>query len=227
MNFQLSQFPLTAVALAWFMWAALAFVGGYLLKQEKLPRDNWIAASLVAVFVWCLHGQLNAGELAGLHYHLLGVTLILLIVGLPAALFLLTATAAVYAVLFQHYYDIAAVALYVITVIFPALLLGKIMLVVAQKILPRHLFIFIFFNGFLAALLCMLLAGTLSLWLLDMAGAYSSELLWHRSFPVLFLLSWGEAFLTGLACAVFIAFAPQLLHCYSDDIYLPRRQSLF
>ena len=148
MNFQLSQFPVTAVALAWFMWVALAFVGGYLLKQENLPRDNWLAAGMVAVFVWCLHGQLNAGELAGLHYHLLGVTLILLIVGLPAALFLLTATAAVYAVLFQQYQDIAAVALYVITVIFPALLLGKIMLVVAQKILPRHLFIFIFLMVF-------------------------------------------------------------------------------
>ena len=227
MNFQLTQFPLPALALAWFIWVALAFVGVYLLKRQSLSRDNWTAAALVALFLWGLHGQLHTGEMAGLHYHLLGLTLILLIVDLPAALLILTATAAVYAVLFQHYYDIAAVALYVITVIFPALLLGKTMLVVAQKILPHHLFIFIFFNGFLAALLCMLLAGTLSLWLLDMAGAYSSELLWHRSFPVLFLLSWGEAFLTGIACAVLVAFAPQLLHCYSDDIYLPRRQSLF
>lgn len=227
MNFQLSQFPVTAVALAWFMWAALAFVGGYLLKQEKLPRDNWLAAGMVAVFVWCLHGQLNAGELAGLHYHLLGVTLILLIVGLPAALFLFTATAAGYAVLFQHYQDIAVVALYVVVVILPALLFGKTLLAISQKILPHHLFIFIFFNGFLTALLCMLLAGTLSLWLLDMAGAYSPELLWRRSFPVLFLLSWGEAFLTGLACAVLIAFAPQLLHDYSDEMYLPKRKSLF
>ncbi|MBQ9184211.1 MAG: energy-coupling factor ABC transporter permease [Neisseriaceae bacterium] len=227
MNFHLHQFPMPALIMAWVLLAALAFVGGYFLKRQSLPRDNWLAAALVAVFVWCLHGQLNTGEMAGLHYHLLGITLILLIVGLPAALFLLTATAAVYAVLFQHYQDIAVVALYVVVVILPALLLGKTMLAVAQKILPHHLFIFIFFNGFLTALLCMLLAGTLSLWLLDMADAYSSELLWRRSFPVLFLLSWGEAFLTGLCTAVLIAFAPQLLHDYSDEMYLPQRKSLF
>ncbi|MBO7381128.1 MAG: energy-coupling factor ABC transporter permease [Neisseriaceae bacterium] len=227
MNFQLSQFPLPALILAWFMLGGVFFVAWYWLKKYAVSQNNWLAATIVAVFLWCLHGKLNTGELAGLHYHLLGLTLILLIVGLPAALFLLTATAAVYAVLFQQYQDIAAVSLYVMTVLFPALLLGRIILAVAQKILPHHIFIFIFVNGFLTALLTMFLAGVLALWLLDMAGAYSPELLWSRSFPVLFLLSWGEAFLTGLACAVLIAFAPQLLHYYSDEMYLPRRQSLF
>ncbi|MBR5941313.1 MAG: energy-coupling factor ABC transporter permease [Neisseriaceae bacterium] len=227
MNFQLAQFPLPALILAWFMLGGVFFVAGYWLKRQAIPQDNWLTATLIAVFLWSLHGQLNTGALAGLHYHLLGLTLILLIVGLPAAVFLLTATAAVYAVLFQQYQDIAAVSLYVITVLFPALLLGRIILAIAQKMLPHHLFVFIFINGFLTALLSMFLAGVLTLWLLDMAGAYSPELLWSRSFPVLFLLSWGEAFLTGLVCAVLIAFAPQLLHYYSDEMYLPRRKSLF
>lgn len=227
MNFHLSQFPLPALIMAWGMLGLLFFVAVHLLKKAAVSRDNWFAAVFVAVFVWCLHGQLNAGEMAGLHYHLLGVTLILLIAGLPAAFLVLTVTAAGYVLLFQTYQDIASVALYAVVVLLPALLLGKTMLALAQKILPHHVFVFIFVNGFLTALLSMLLAGTLTLWLLDMAGAYSPELLWSRSFPVLFLLSWGEAFLTGLACAVLIAFAPQLLHYYSDEMYLPQRKSLF
>ena len=36
------------------------------------------------------------------------------------------------------------------------------------------------------------------------------------------LFAWGDAFITGMLVAIFVAFRPQWLATYADRIYLPR-----
>jgi uncharacterized membrane protein len=37
-----------------------------------------------------------------------------------------------------------------------------------------------------------------------------------------FLAAWGDAFLSGMLVAIFVAFRPAYLATYADRIYLPR-----
>ena len=36
------------------------------------------------------------------------------------------------------------------------------------------------------------------------------------------LSAWGDAFITGMVVAIFVAFRPQWLATYTDSLYLPR-----
>ncbi len=57
----------------------------------------------------------------------------------------------------------------------------------------------------------MLATGALLSGLLQAASVYPAEVLWHSAFPVFFSALLGEAFLSGLFAAIFVALAPQLL----------------
>ena len=62
------------------------------------------------------------------------------------------------------------------------------------------------------------MAGALSVWWLPLPPGTELEglLIGH------FLMGWGEAFVTGMFTAVFVAFRPEWLASWSDQRYLPR-----
>ncbi|MDO5686057.1 MAG: energy-coupling factor ABC transporter permease [Neisseria sp.] len=227
MNLWAHHFPLPALIGAWLLLAILLTVAAYLLPRQNIPPRSWLLAGVLVALLWSIHAQMHGGEQAGMSYHLLGATLVTLVLGLPAALWLMTVMAVIYAVVFQGFANVSAVGLNMMCIVLPTLLLTDILLYLARRTLPHHLFVFIFVNGFFAAALGMMFGGALCLFLLDLAAAYPSEILWRRAFPVFFLLSWGEAFFTGLITAVLVAFAPQLVVQYSDEMYLPQEKSLF
>ncbi|MEY4417259.1 MAG: hypothetical protein RIQ53_4552 [Pseudomonadota bacterium] len=87
-----------------------------------------------------------------------------------------------------------------------------------RRWLPHHLFIYILGRGFFGTLLAVAVAGALALVLTGPpAGAEVADLLVAR-----WLAASGEAFLTGMLVAIFVAFRPQWLATYSDRLYLPR-----
>ncbi len=86
-----------------------------------------------------------------------------------------------------------------------------------RRWLPRHLFIYILGRGFFATLFAAAGAGALALALTGAPpGTDASDLLVAR-----WLAASGEAFLTGMLVAIFVAFRPQWLATYSDRLYLP------
>ena len=97
----------------------------------------------------------------------------------------------------------------------------------AARKLPHHLFVYIFINGFLAAALGMLIIGAVVIALLDMMDVYADVPLWSTAFVVFFLITWGEAFLSGILTAIFVALAPQLLSTFDDKRYLQREADLW
>ena len=89
-----------------------------------------------------------------------------------------------------------------------------------RRWLPKHLFIYILGRGFFATALAGVLAGALSAWLDGSSaltgGLEASDLALGR-----WLAAWGDAWLSGMLVAIFVAFRPEWLATYTDRLYLP------
>ncbi len=87
-----------------------------------------------------------------------------------------------------------------------------------RRWLPNHVFVYILARGFFATLLATAAAGWLALWRTGaFAGLSDGDLALAR-----WLTAWGEAIVTGMLVAIFVAFRPHWLATYSDALYLPR-----
>lgn len=88
----------------------------------------------------------------------------------------------------------------------------------ARRWLPGHLMVYILVRGFFATLAADSLAGALALAVNGgPVGLGRDALLLGR-----WLTAWGDAIITGMLTAVFVAFRPGWLATYSDRLYLPR-----
>lgn len=89
-----------------------------------------------------------------------------------------------------------------------------------RRWLPQHLFVYILGRGFFSTWVAVSVSGALAMGLGQLAapvGTDIGDLLLAR-----FLTASGEAFLTGMVAAIFVAFRPHWLATYSDRLYLPK-----
>jgi uncharacterized membrane protein len=87
-----------------------------------------------------------------------------------------------------------------------------------RRWLPNHLFVYILGRGFFTTWIAAAAAGALAVLVVDApVGTATADLLLAR-----FLTASGEAFLTGMLTAIFVAFRPEWLATYSDQLYLPK-----
>jgi uncharacterized membrane protein len=93
-----------------------------------------------------------------------------------------------------------------------ALALGALL----RRFLPRHPFIYILGRGFLGTVLCVFVAKLLA----QAAGHVLPNIGSDLSWVALWLMAWGDAFVTGLFTAIFVAYRPQWLATWSDTLYL-------
>lgn len=85
-----------------------------------------------------------------------------------------------------------------------------------RRWLPKQLFIYILGRGFLATALAGMAVGVASVWLQRLpSGLQPDDLMLARA-----LAAFGDAFLTGMLVAIFVAFRPTWLATYNDRIYL-------
>jgi len=85
-----------------------------------------------------------------------------------------------------------------------------------RRFVPNHPFVYVLGRGFLGTVLCLFAAS-----LLAQAAGHSlpnigDELAW----VALWLMAWGDAFVTGMMTAIFVAYRPQWLATWSDTLYL-------
>lgn len=181
---------------------------------------------LLAV-LWSLQASLGSGQLAGMNYHLLGVALGSLMLGTSAMLWLGVGFMWIYAWVWQGGNDWTVLSLNALCLLFPTLAISQLGQMLCRRYLPANLFIYIFLNGFLTAALGMLATGLFIISLLHFSNAFADAPLWSGAFPVFFLMSWGEAFLTGLFTAIFVALQPTLLSTFDDQRYLQRKNQIW
>lgn len=147
---------------------------------------------------------------------LAGSCLLMLMVGWPLAMLALLPVAAAAAGV-GGFAPVEALDRYVWLGVVPATL-AMLIGAALRRWLPHHLFVYILGRGFFATALAMAAAGMLSATLqVAPAGPDRQDLMVAR-----WLFAWGDAFLTGMLVAIFVAFRPHWLATYADRIYLPR-----
>ena len=144
-----------------------------------------------------------------------GVCVLLLMLGWPLAVLMLVPVGAVMA-LMANLGALDALHRTVWLGLVPATLamgVGAAM----RRWLPRHLFVYIMGRGFFATAMAVAGAGALAALLYGVPANLSlDDVLLARG-----LAAWGDAFLTGMLAAIFVAFRPDWLATYTDRIYLP------
>jgi len=87
-----------------------------------------------------------------------------------------------------------------------------------RRWLPHHLFVYILGRGFIGTALANTAAGALQALVQPLPrGLALEDLLLAR-----WLAGWGDAVLTGMIVAIFVAFRPEWLATYADRLYLNR-----
>ena len=217
MDLSASQFdgwqlwPANILALAVLGWAG---AGVHWRALDRGALNAWMGACVLNLALWLL----RAGLLPGLSFHLLGGALFALLMGPRLALLALAAVQAALAA--GGHADWRALGLNWLLTALPAVGVAAAALVLARRFLPPHFFVYVFVNGFLAAGASLFIAACCGMAALAAAGAYPWETLLDDAVPYYFLLSWSEAFMTGLLLAVLIVYKPLWVATFDDGRYL-------
>jgi uncharacterized membrane protein len=149
-----------------------------------------------------------------LQLHWSGAPLVTLMLGWPLAVLALVAVGIITTLISATSVD-AAAALIVWQGLLPAtfaLLLGAAL----RRWVTHHPFVYVLGRGFLGSVLCIFAASLLAQWTGHELPNVSSGL----SVIAFWLMAWGDAFITGMMCAIFVAFKPHWLATWSDQMYL-------
>jgi uncharacterized membrane protein len=149
-----------------------------------------------------------------LQLHWSGAPLVTLMLGWPLTVLALIGVGIITTLISTTSVE-AAAALIVWQGLLPAtfvLLLGAAL----RRWVSHHPFVYVLGRGFLGSVLCIFAASMLAQWtgheLPNVSSGLSAIAFW--------LMAWGDAFVTGMMCAIFVAFKPHWLATWSDNLYL-------
>ncbi|SDL97547.1 Uncharacterized membrane protein [Oryzisolibacter propanilivorax] len=210
------------LALAARPWRMLASQRPLAHQAHGAPAALWTPLlATLAILPW-------AWALPTLHHMPLqlqwsGACLVLLMLGWPLAVPTLLAVGALACLFSPSLGWPEALGLAVWSGIAPAtlaLLLGALVrrLMGDHRLGGARVFVYVLGRGFIGTALCMFAAGSLAQWTGHVLPGVGDGL----SLVARWLMAWGDAFVTGMLSAVFVAFKPQWLATWSDDLYLPR-----
>lgn len=164
--------------------------------------------------------SLKAGVRPGLNFHVLGATLLTLMFGWPlavAGIALVLVAVTAYGMSGWESFSLNALLMGVL----PALVSWGVYRLVL-RLLPRHLFIYIFVCGFFGAALAMAATGIASAAVFVLSGTYGLEQLLHEYLPYFLLMVFPEAIFTGSFVALLAVYRPAWIWTYDQDRYLQR-----
>ena len=193
---------------------------------RSLVRYRSAVPLCIVIFsaAWSLNTAAGGGQLAQMSYHLLAVNLVALMVDTSAALWLASILMLPYCLLFAG--SSGAYPANVLVLILPALAVNRLSRMLVDR-LPPNIFVFIFLNGFLSAAAGILLTGIIVVAVLDGIHAFGQDVLWTSALPVFILIAWAEAFLSGIATAIFVALKPHWINTFDDNRYLKSDRSIW
>ena len=192
-----------AIALLVRPWRQLA--GGALLTP--------LLASLVILpWLWALP-RLHTMPL---QLQLSGACAVTLLLGWPLAVPTLTAVALIGGVLAP-----ADVSVLVTQAVWQGVVPASLALALGAALrfwAGPHPFVFILGRAFAGTVLCSFAAATLA----QFAGHELPHIGTGLSRVAVWLMAWGDGFMTGMMAAIFVAFRPQWLATWSDRLYLKK-----
>lgn len=216
MNYPAQLFPFSVLIITTLL--ALGLLGLSVFKVHWRTLDHqalnaWMGTTVLVMALWLLKGGLQPG----LAFHLLGGAILTLMMGPWLAL--LSLLVVVLAVTSTGMGDWLSAGLnWLVAATSVGFISG--VLTLARRWMSPNFFIYIFVNAFIAGGASYFVTGLVSVGVLALAGAYPVDYLYSEALPFYFLLSWSEAFLTGLVIAILVVYRPKWVATFDDARYL-------
>ncbi|HLP97792.1 MAG TPA: energy-coupling factor ABC transporter permease [Sideroxyarcus sp.] len=219
MNLPASLFTEDWLWLANLVFAVLLYRALRSAPWRTLFANGAMVNALVALTIGAFaFWQLNAGFRPGFSFHVLGSTLFLLMFGWQVATLAITLVMAatwIWAGMPYLTLGINGLLMIVIPVLFSEWLLRF-----SKKNLPKNLFLFVLWNGFVCGALGIMLNVLATTLLLLWLSHYSWEQIQHHYLVATPIIMLTEAFLTGMMITAFTVFQPQAVMNFSDEEYI-------
>jgi len=198
---------------------ALLLLAALLTAPWTKIRDNeaqhiYLAMIVAISLLWVMRGGIQAG----LHVHLLGMTLLCLMFEWQFAL--LAASLVIAFNTWQGEAGWEAYGLNGMLMCALPILFTRGLLYLSQRHLPHNYFIYVFINAFLAGALSILLVGVASGLLQHVAGVQPADSIVNNFLAVLPMLMFGEGFINGGVMSLAVAYKPQWVATFHDRWYL-------
>lgn len=208
---------LIAAALAMSLWLR----PWRMLSREALEKDGpsepsplvtpLLATLVVLPWLWALPTL----HRMPLQLQWSGACLVVLMLGWPLAIPALVAVGGIAAVLSPSLDWADAVGTIAWQGVVPAslaLALGAVI----RRLIGTQPFVYVLGRAFLGTAVCLFLANVLGQWSGHSLPGVEGDL----SLVARWLMAWGDAFVTGMLTAIFVAFKPEWLATWSDRLYL-------
>jgi uncharacterized membrane protein len=183
------------------------------MLADPVNLNIFLGASVAVLGLW----RIKAGVEPGLGFHLLGATVMTLMVrpllAMAASALVLAAVA-----LWDGQYAAFAVNWLIMSVL-PVGVTWAIHLMVVRW-LPPHLFVYLFVNAFAAGALSMFAVGIAATSFAFFTGGYAMDYLLSEYLPFYVFMSWSEAFISGILVTVMVVWKPHWVATFSDQRYL-------
>jgi uncharacterized membrane protein len=215
--------PADMLALPWLVLGYGLFLPLLGLSLRGAPWQQFKQSASLHLFLGTcvalmLLWTLRAGVAPGLSFHVLGATFLTLVFGWRLAFLGLCIVLAGVTLAGQSGLE---------TFAHNALLLGAVPVglsegvrQLAERFLPRHLFVYLFVSGFFNAALAVGAAALASAFFQYAAGVHALGYLAEHYLPYIVLLLFPEGFLTGVCLSYFVIYHPEWVASYREEIYL-------
>ena len=222
MNFTALVLPESFHLAGWLGLAVLAWrwlmSGDWRQLAEPSKLNLFLGATVVVLALW----QIRTGVKPGLAFHLYGIAAMTMMFGFWRATFsgalVLLANAAFGR---GSWTSLGADALLMAAL--PAVVSWGFYRLLDRR-LPNHFFIYVLGNGFFGAALSVAAIGLATTAVMYLAGAYSLDYLLSNYTPyATLLISWAEAFSTGMAVTVMAVYRPAWLETFDDARYIENK----
>jgi len=206
-------------------WLGLAFLawrwlmsGDWRRLAEPSKLNLFLAATVAVLALW----QIRTGIQPGLAFHLYGVAALTLMFGFWRATFAGVLILLANAAFGRGSWNALGVDALLVAALPAAVSWGVFRLL--ERRLPNHFFVYVLGNGFFGAALSVAAIGLATTALMSGAGVYPLDyLLTHYTPYATLLISWAEAFSTGMAVTVMAVYRPAWLETFDDAKYIQNK----
>ena len=217
-----SVLPESFYLIGWLGLAVLAWrwlMSGDWRRLADPGRLNlFLAATVTVLALW----QIRTGVQPGLAFHLYGIAALTLMFGFWRATFAGVLILLANAAFGRGSWNALGVDA-LLAAALPAAVSWSVYRVLEWK-LPNHFFVYVLGNGFFGAALSVAAIGLATTALMAVAGVYPLDyLLAHYTPYAALLLSWAEAFSTGMAVTVMAVYRPAWLETFDDVKYIQNK----
>jgi len=211
----------------WLGLALAIFVGALYMSPPQIfikKPLSWLAPAVVLFLVvaWNLSPTLpgqEPGKFYGLIFHFYGASLLTAMFGPAIALSILFPVALIGIYVFQGDY-VHASQQYLMVSVLPTFF-AYLSIQMIQRFIPKHLFVLILGNGYVAAFISVVLSGIFLL-LAKMLFGESGQIDLEGWLLGLIIIAFMEGSLSGMLLAILLIFRPSWVATYNEEAYMSR-----